>query len=122
MIDLEEKLYWDTQDNIIPLYVSYDILYKGWCIPYYEEEKNLDKKLLTKLSELKAKEQKLMQDILPNYYSWEVPVKISLDTVKLKSEVKTDKDNYLHIKLSTIELTILDNDFWTPSTEKQQSL
>ena len=42
MIDLEEKLYWDSEDNnIVHFYISYDILYKGWWIPYYEEEKNI---------------------------------------------------------------------------------
>ncbi len=113
MIDLEEELYWDSKDEIIPFYVTYDILYKGWCIPPYRKEINLDKDLLKKLAELNTQEQQLMQEILPNYYSGETPVKISLDTIELQSKVETDKDDYLPSDSSTIEITILDSR-WAP--------
>ena len=113
MIELEQKLYWDNRRNIIPLYVSYDIMYKWGFIPYYRKKEELDENLLIKLAGLKAKEQKLMQDIIPNYYTWNIPVKINLDSIELNSEVKTDKENYLPSDTSTIDLTILDNE-WNP--------
>lgn len=113
MIELEQKLYWQKEDNIIPLYVSYDIMYKWGFIPPFPKKVNLDTELLTNLAELKAKEQKLMQDIIPNYLVWNIPVKINLDSIELKSEATTDKQEYLPSDTSTIELNILDND-WNP--------
>lgn len=113
LLKLEQELYWNKKDVSIPLYVSYDILYKWGFIPYMGDDTELSKELLLEISELRANEQKLMQELIPTYFSWKVPVKISLDTVKLNAKIKTDKDNYLPSDSTTIELDIVDSS-WKP--------
>jgi hypothetical protein len=93
MLALENKISSSEKNTIYPMYVAYDLLYKiGGNIP---NNKNYDIELLEDLSGLKAKEQILMQDIIPNYLLGSIPVKVKLDSIKLKSEAKTNKSEYL---------------------------
>ncbi len=112
MFEIEKIISWSGSEDIIPYYVSYDLVYKWWIIPIIPND-NIDKSLLEELASLRVKEQKLMQDILPNYYSWLREVKISLDSITLNSSVNTDKDNYLPSDRTVIDLYITD-DSWNP--------
>lgn len=107
MLALENKISSSEKNIIHPMYVSYDFVYKIWGnIP---NNQNYNIKLLKELSKLKAKEQILMQDIIPNYLLGSIPVKVKLDSITLKSEATTNKEEYLPWDSTVIDLFITDN-------------
>lgn len=111
MVDIEKELYKDYNWDIIPFYVSFDLLdYKSIIPPIYRKE-NLDKSLLDKLATLRSREQELMSDILPNYYIWNKMTKINTKYVELNSDVYTDKNNYLPWDKTNISLNIVDDNW-----------
>lgn len=115
MIELEEKLYADKEDIIIPYYYLYsDIVNKNWIwLPIYKKDETIDKDLLEQLVKLRAEEQENMANILPSYYSWKTDIKLNLDSIKLDSSVEIDKVSYLPWDSQEIVLNIKDNN-WNP--------
>lgn len=112
MQDLEEKIYWEEENIIIPYYICYDLLYKWWIIPNNDYEW-VDKVYFSMLAKNRALENKLMQKIIPWYYSWKSEVKVNLDSIKINSDIILDKDSYLPSDKQNITINLTDNN-WTP--------
>lgn len=106
MLELEKSLQ-KEQDNI---YTIYDLK----ILPTFNEE-NLDKDTLTKLANLRFQEQNILNEILPEYYVWSKDIKVNLDEINLRTEIKIDKDSYLPWDKQIINLEITDNN-WNPIT------
>lgn len=113
MRTIEQQLFsWSTYYSFPIRPMIYDTKWFYLILPNHDAS-NYDKELLTKLADLRTKENKLLQEILPNYQFWNEQLKISTNSITLNSKVNIDKTVYLPWDKAQIQLTITDSN-WNP--------
>lgn len=102
MIELEKSLQKEEDLN----FIIYDLK----ILPNITDE-NLYKNTLEKLASLRFKEQNILNEILPQYYIWSKDLKVNLDDISLKTQIKIDKVSYLPWDKQVIDLNITDKNW-----------
>lgn len=103
MQELESKLQKESKNDFIS-YRVYDLS----IIPNPKDE-DFDTNLLWQLANFRLEERELLNKILPEYYIWDLNLKVDLDVIKLNTSIKFDKNSYLPWDKQVIEIEVLDN-------------
>ncbi|MEF2175905.1 MAG: MG2 domain-containing protein [Candidatus Absconditabacteria bacterium] len=109
MRSIEQQLFSGNTYYSFPIRpMIYDTKGIYLIMPNYDSS-NYNKELLIKLADLRTKENKLLQEILPSYQYGNEQLKMSTDSVTLTTTVDTDKTVYLPGDKAQIQLRFVDS-------------